>query len=150
MEIRKILWPTDFSASAKNALDYVKSITERYGPEIHVLYVIEDIAHHKEWYGKFDPAHVEKLVEWENQKADERLEQICSRHLENCPLYIRHIRVGDPAQEILKLIDDEKIDMVVMSTKGTKGHFQFGSVADKVVKNATIPVLTIPVNNQSG
>jgi nucleotide-binding universal stress UspA family protein len=53
--------------------------------------------------------------------------------------------IGDPAQEILKLIDKEKVDMVVMATTGHKGHFRFGSVAEKVVKNSKVPVVTIPV-----
>ena len=144
MEITKILWPTDFSAGAKNALEYVKSLTEKYGTEIHVLHVIEDIANHKGWYGSFDEAHIEKIMAQENKKAAERLEQICSRHLDGCPLYIRHVRVGDPAREILNLIDEEKVNLVVMSTKGDKGSFPFGSVSDKVVKNSPVPVVTIP------
>jgi nucleotide-binding universal stress UspA family protein len=52
--------------------------------------------------------------------------------------------VGDPAQEILKLVEKEHIDMVVMSTRGAKAHFRFGSVAEKVVKYATVPVVTVP------
>jgi nucleotide-binding universal stress UspA family protein len=51
--------------------------------------------------------------------------------------------VGDPAKEILKFIDYEKIDLVVMATHGMKAHFPFGSVTEKVVKNAKAPVLTI-------
>jgi nucleotide-binding universal stress UspA family protein len=58
----------------------------------------------------------------------------------------KHIAIGDPAQEILKLIEDEKVDMVVMASHGEKGHFRFGSVAEKVLKNSPIPVTTIPVN----
>ena len=44
MEVKKLLWPTDFSGSAEKALPFVQSLTEKYGTEIHVLYVIEDIA----------------------------------------------------------------------------------------------------------
>jgi nucleotide-binding universal stress UspA family protein len=148
MQVEKILWPTDFSANAGNALDYVKSLTEKYGAEINVLHVIEDIAHHKGWYGNFEPTHIDKIVEWENRKAAERLEQICTLHLKGCPLYIRQVKVGDPAREILKLIDEEKIEMVVMSTRGSNGHFRFGSVANKVVANAPVPVVTIPPSGE--
>ena len=150
MEIKKILWPTDFSSSAEAALSHVQSLTEKYQAEIHVLYVIEDIAHHEGWYGEFDPSHIDKLMEWGQKTARKRLNQICEKYLEGCPLYIKHIAVGDPAQEILKLIDAEDIDMVIMSTRGEKGHFQFGSVAEKVVKNATVPVVTIPVSEKKG
>jgi nucleotide-binding universal stress UspA family protein len=144
MDIQKILWPTDLSGSAKQALNYVQSITEKYQAEIHVMYVIEDIAHHRGLYGNFTQDHIEKIVEWENEKAKERLDDICFKYLEGCPLYVKHIDVGDPAEEILKLIDKESVDMVIISTKGTGGIFAFGSVAEKVVKNSPVPVVTIP------
>ena len=54
--------------------------------------------------------------------------------------------VGDPAQEILKLIDEEKVDLVIMASHGQKGHYRFGSVTDKVLKNSPVPVTTIPVD----
>ena len=148
MELQKILWPTDLSGSAEKALPYVKSLTEKYNTEIHVMYVIEDIANHKGWYGDFEQSHIRKIVEWEEKTAKKRLDQICSNYLEGCPLYIKHIAVGDPAQEILKKIEDEQIDTVVIATRGEKGHFGFGSVAEKVVKNAPVPVVTIPVDEQ--
>ena len=145
MTLQKILWPTDFSDQAKQALDHVKSLTQTYDAEIHVLYVIDTpVLHHPEWYGDFEPDHVEKMLAWLNKKAKKQLGQICSDHLEGCPEEFRHIAVGDPAQEILKLVDKEHIDMVVMSTRGAKAHFRFGSVAEKVVKNATVPVVTVP------
>jgi len=146
VEVKKILWPTDFSSSAQKALPYVSSLTMQYGAEIHVLYVIEDIAHHGSWYGEFDKDHIDKLMQWANKSAKRRLDQICDKYLEGCPLYIKHIAVGDPAQEILKLIDKEKVDLVVMASKGEKGLFRFGSVTEKVLKNSPIPVTTIPVN----
>lgn len=149
MTLQKILWPTDFSERAGQALDYVKSLTRKYEAEIHVLYVIEDVLHHPEWYGDFDADHIAKILAWDERKARQRLEQICSDHLDDCPYYVRHIAVGDPAQEILKLAEQEKIDMIVMSTRGTKAHFRFGSVAEKVVKHAAVPVVTIPPTTAS-
>jgi nucleotide-binding universal stress UspA family protein len=146
MEVQKVLWPTDFSRSAEKALPYVTDLTQKYQAEIHVLYVIEDIAHHESWYGDFDKSHVDKLMEWANNSAQKRLTQICDRYLEGCPLYIKHIAVGDPAQEILKLIDKEKVDMVVMASHGESGHFRFGSVTEKVLKNSPVPVTTIPLD----
>ncbi len=145
MEMKKILWPTDFSRSAEEALPYVASLTDRYQAEIHVLYVIEDVAHHESWYGDFDKTHIDKLLKREEKAAKKRLDQICEKHLEGCPLFHKHIALGDPAQEILKFIDKEKVDMVVMASKGRKGHFPFGSVAEKVVKNSPVPVVTIPI-----
>ena len=148
MEVTKVLWPTDFSNSAEQALPFVTSLTQKYQAEIHVLYVIEDIAHHESWYGDFDHSHVEKLMEWAEKSATKRLEQVCEKYLNSCPLYIKHIAVGDPAQEILKLIDKEKVDMVVMTSSGEKGVYRFGSVTEKVVKHSPIPVTVIPIEPQ--
>jgi len=145
MEVKKVLWPTDFSSTAEKALPYVTDLTQKYGAEIHVLYVIEDMAHHESWYGDFDRPRVDKLMEWADKSAKKRLDQVCEKYLNSCPLYIKHIAVGDPAQEILKLIDNEGVDLVVMASHGQKGHFRFGSVTEKVMKHSPVPVTTIPV-----
>ena len=146
VEVKKLLWPTDFSSSAQKALPYVTSLTMQYEAEIHVLYVIEDIAHHESWYGDFDIAHINKLMQWADKSANKRINQICEKYLDGCPMYVKHIAIGDPAQEILKLIDKEKVDMVVMASKGEKGLFRFGSVTEKVLKNSPVPITTIPVS----
>jgi nucleotide-binding universal stress UspA family protein len=144
MEVEKILWPTDFSSVSEAALPYVTSLTRKYQAEIHVLYVIEDIAHHEGWYGDFGRENVDKLMAHARVSAEKRLDQICEKYLDSCPLYVKHVAVGDPAREILKLVQEEKIDMIVMTTRGGKGNFDFGSVAEKVVKNSPVPVTVIP------
>jgi len=71
MDVQKILWPTDLSGSAKQALSYVQSVTEKYQAEIHVIYVIEDIAHHRGLYGNSTQNHIDKIIAWENKRAKE-------------------------------------------------------------------------------
>jgi len=148
--IKKILWPTDFSENAEKALPIVSSLSEKYQAEVHVLYVIEELGVHEPWYGEFDRSHIEKIHEWEGKKAWERLEEICQSHLNACPNYVRHVAVGDPAQEILELIEKEKVDMVVMATHGRRGNFSFGSVAEKVIKNSPVHVVTVPITPRPG
>jgi nucleotide-binding universal stress UspA family protein len=145
MEVKKILWPTDLSGNAEKALDYVTSLSEKYQSEVHVLYVIEDLARHEPWYGDFDTDHMEKIQAWEQKTAKKRLDEVCETFLKGCPLYIKHTAVGDPAQEILQFVEKEKVDLVVMASRGKKGHFRFGGVAEKVVRNSPVPVVTIPV-----
>jgi nucleotide-binding universal stress UspA family protein len=149
MDVKKILWPTDFSSIAEKALPHVKSLTRQYGAEIHVLYVIEDIAHHDGWYGAFEEKRVQELMVHAQKTASTRLGQICEKYLDGCPLYIKHIAIGDAAKEILKLIAKEQVDMVVMASHGEKGNFRFGSVTEKVLKNSAVPVTIIPVEPQS-
>jgi len=149
MEPKKILWPTDFSKNAAQTLPYVTSLTEKYQTEIHLLYVIGDLAPNEPWYGELDRSHVDKIHRREEKMAERRLDEICAKHLNGCPQYIKHVAIGDPAHEILKFIEKEKMDMVVMAKRGRKGHFYFGSVSQKVVKNSPVPVVTIPIGSDN-
>ncbi len=145
MNIKKILWPTDFSENAAQALPLVTSLAEKYQAEIHILYVLKDYPAFGAAYGQYNPGDFQKMKDWERQFAESRLDEICEKFLNHCPLYIRHISVGDPAKEILKLIKSEAVDMVVMASRGSESHFDFGSVADRVVKRADKPLVIIPV-----
>jgi nucleotide-binding universal stress UspA family protein len=145
MGISRILWPTDFSENAGKALPLVTDLAQKFGAEIHILYVMKDYPAFGASYGQFDPEELKKMQEWEKQTADSRLSEICEKFLNECPLYIRHIAVGEPAKEILKIIAQEKIDIVVMANRGSEGHFNFGSVAERVLKCTTVPVCMIPV-----
>ena len=69
MEVKKILWPTDFSGNAEKALDYVTSLSEKYQTEVHVLYVIEQLSSHEPWYGEFEKSRIAKIQEWEQKTA---------------------------------------------------------------------------------
>ena len=145
MEVKKILWPTDFSDNAAAALPYVESLGEKYQTEVHVLYVIPELGEHEPWYGTMDRTHIDKIHEWEEKTANERLDQVCEDHLQGCRLFVKHIAIGDPSQVILNMIEEENIDMVVMASHGRKGTFHYGSVAEKVVKNSPVPVVTVPI-----
>ena len=57
-------------------MNYVRSLTERYGAEIHVLYVITDLAHHRGLYGNFEQDHIDKIIAWENKRANKRLDSL--------------------------------------------------------------------------
>ncbi len=145
MKLKKILWPTDFSGNSEKAAPYVRSLIQKYNAEVHVLYVIDDIAHHKSWYGEFENKRVEELTERLRSTAQKKLNMMCDKHMDGCPLFVRHVAVGDPAEEILKLIERENIEQVVMATHGQKGNFIYGSVTEKVLKHAKIPVTAIPI-----
>jgi nucleotide-binding universal stress UspA family protein len=145
MKIKRILWPTDLSPNAEKALKGVTSLSRAYNAEIHIFYVIEDLGIHDPWYGVFDNKHLKEIYEWEEKQAVQRLNQICEEYLNECPLYVRHVAIGDPSEQILEFITSQDIDMVVMATRGRKGSFSFGNVAEKVSKNAKVPVVLIPV-----
>lgn len=145
MDIKRILWPTDVSENAASALPMVTSLATKYDSEIHILYVLKDYPAVGASYGDYNPDDYAKMKKWEQDFANSRLDEICEKFLNACPLYIRHISVGDPADEILKLIKSEEIDMVVMASRGSESHFDFGSVADRVIKCTDKPTVVIPV-----
>ena len=75
---------------------------DKGGPGIQrIMKFIEELTHHEPWYGEFDDSHIGKIHEWEEEKAGERLDQICEDYLKGCPLYLKEIAIGDPAEEII-------------------------------------------------
>jgi len=147
-KITNLLWPNDFSKCSEKALPHVRSLAKQYGAVVvHLLYVVEDLAHHESWYGEFDASHIDRVMEWQIKKAHEYQKKFCSRHLEDFATYTTHIEVGNPVQKILEFIDDKKIDMVVMCRKGKTGDFDMGGVAQKVVVNSPVPVVITPGSN---
>ena len=110
MGISRILWPTDFSENAGKALPLVTELAQKFGAEIHILYVMKDYPAFGASYGQFDPEELKKMQEWEKQTAESRLSEICDKFLNECPLYIRHIAVGEPANVVL--IDPARVAKV--------------------------------------
>lgn len=150
MEIRKILWPTDLSRNAAQALPFVASLSEKYSAEVHLIFVVEDVRQFDHFYGDASPLFLKEFQAKVVEKGGKYLDQICADNLSGCLLYKKHIATGDPAQTILEFIEKEKVDLVVMATHGhgeetAEGlvHFPFGSVSEKVIRNSTVPVLAI-------
>ena len=64
MEISRILWPTDFSENAGKALPLVTQLSQKFGAEIHILYVMKGYPAFGASYGQFDPDELKKMQEW--------------------------------------------------------------------------------------
>lgn len=144
MEVKTILWPTDFSRAASAAEAYVVSLSRKYGAEVHLLHVAEDLAQFEHYWGSGpDAKHVYELHEYGMKLARERLEELCRSKLTGCPRYQIHIILGDPATQILKTAKDINADLIVIATHGMRSLFPFGSVAERVIKNSSVPVFTV-------
>jgi nucleotide-binding universal stress UspA family protein len=105
--------------------------------------VIEDIS---KWGGFYIPHISLDLFQKEAMEAAEKyMNKICEQQMRGFPDFQRRILAGDPAAEILKTVDSDGIDLVIMGTHGYKGleHTIFGSVTEKVVKKSPVPVLVI-------
>jgi nucleotide-binding universal stress UspA family protein len=144
MEVKTILWPTDFSRAAAAAEAYVVSLSLKYGAEVHLLHVAEDLAQFEHYWGSGpDAKHVYELHKYGMKLARERLEELCRTKLSGCPRYQIHIILGDPATQILKTAKDIDADLIVIATHGMRSLFPFGSVAERVIKNSPVPVFTV-------
>ena len=144
VEIKKILFPCDLTINASKILPYVLSVSEKYDSMVYLLHVVEDLS---KWYsGLYDSRSSMDMYQKEAHKRAERcMDRLCKEKLQSCPNFQRRRVSGDPATEILKTIDSEGIDLVIMGTHGRKGLEDtiFGSVAENVMKKSPVPVLVI-------
>jgi nucleotide-binding universal stress UspA family protein len=137
---KTILCPTDFSEASLQALANASDIAVHNGAEVYLIHVIPNLLANAE------PAAAMTLPEYEQfLQPQQRLKQAAE------PLIARGIKVqtvlghGDAASEIVRIAKEKRADLIVIATHGNTGwrHFAFGSVAEKVVRLAFCPVLSI-------
>ena len=121
-----------------------QSFWEVWWYNLPIAWGIEDLS---KWGSGFYIPYI-PLVQYQEEAlkgAEKTLDRVYEEQLQSCPNFQKRIVSGDPAQEILKIIESEGIDLVIMGTHGRKGleHVVFGSVAENVVKKSPVPVLTI-------
>ena len=147
MEMKKILFPCDVTENSSKILPYVLSVSEKYGSTIYLLHVVPDLQKWaKEYISHTSPyASLDMFKKEALEGAEKAMDRVCEEQLQSCPNFQRRVVSGDPATEILKTIETEGMDMVIMGTHGRKGleHIILGSVAENVVRKSAVPVMTI-------
>jgi len=143
LSIRRILFPTDFSEPAEYAWPYALTFAQEFRAEVHLVHVVAPPPRLTEAYtGDFDSGQmVESLTAEAAASMDREVEAAKSRGL----IFQREVRVGVDYREIIDYAAKHDIDLIVMATHGRTGlaHVLLGSVAEKVVRKAPCPVLTI-------
>ena len=142
-EVKKILFPYDLSENAGKILPYVLSVSEKYDSTIYLLHVVHDL---QKWGKVYIPHPSMDVLQKEAlEGAEKAMDRACEEQLEGRTNIERRIVSGDPATEILKTIESEDIDLVIMGTHGRKGleHIVIGSVAENVVRKSPAPVMTV-------
>lgn len=145
MPVSNILVPTDFSEGSRQALDYAVELAERLGARLHVLHVVDNPFAAGAFMDMYPPPSPDYFRDLQRQ-AQVRLQSWISPDDEKRCAFSMATRTGLPATEILQRISEQpKIDLVVMATHGRGGveRFVMGSVADRVIRGASCPVLTI-------
>jgi nucleotide-binding universal stress UspA family protein len=137
--LQRILVPHDFSETSETAVRYAIALARNFGARIHLLHVGDQARLDLET--EF-PLGLEGAVE---DAVRERLLKIVTpaEQAELRPEFA--LRAGVPAAEIVRYAADREIDLIVMGThgRGPVGHMVMGSVAEKVVRTAPCPVLTV-------
>ncbi len=143
MNLQRILHPTDFSEHASHALRYACELADRFDAELHLVHVLEVHVSSTPQFGMglALPANIHESEE----AAQRALEQLLDADWAASHRVVRATLQGNAFVEVIRYAREQKMDMIVLSTHGRTGlsHILMGSVAERVVRKAPCPVLTI-------
>lgn len=143
IRLNRILLPTDFSEFSDVATKYACAFTEQFGAELHLLHVLEvfesttpDFA-----LGLALPSRTAESL----QAVEDALTKVLDPAWSEGRDFTKTTAEGPPFLEILRYAKEQDIDLIVMGTHGRSGlvHVLMGSVAERVVRKAPCPVLTV-------
>jgi nucleotide-binding universal stress UspA family protein len=135
---KNILLTTDFSACSQCTVPYARALAQFHGSTVHLLHVLGP---------EPTTGHLIPDIDSEDEEAKARTEM---RALASCDAFkdIPHtelLKAGVVWDVVSEVIDEVGIDLVIVGTHGEQGlrHFILGSVAERILRNVTCPVLTI-------
>ncbi len=145
VETRRILCPVDLSAVfSPELLDHAKTVGDKFSAELHLLYVVRSTTSY--YGGDYIPSpDVDRIQTDLKTEAKENLDEFAANFAGEYPALATAVESGHTARQILKYVDENDISMVIMGTHGRRGldRVVFGSVAQRVVQSATVPVMTL-------
>ncbi|WP_018478334.1 universal stress protein [Pontibacter roseus] len=146
--MRRILVPTDFSEQAKNAFEVAVSIAQRTGAAIKLLHVVEmptsysfSVTGDLVGGNGMEQVYMMKLLENTKHQMAELGRAVKHEGVE----VVQEVDADSVIRKIRRVIQEDKVDLVVMGSKGSSGmdEFLIGSNTEKVVRTAECPVLTV-------
>jgi nucleotide-binding universal stress UspA family protein len=141
--LKNILFPIDFSECSTSVFPFALDLAQRFDARLHILFVARDISYFTaiDMQGDMLMNTVAEVA----RAGENQMEKFCRQQMGGYPNYETKVVIGNPADEIVAFADRQGVDLVIMSTHGRKGldRTLMGSVADHVMKNAAIPVLTV-------
>lgn len=141
LQFRHLLVPVDFGESSDEALEVAIELATRFDSRLTLLHVYEIPAY---VYGGMTYATADLFAPIE-EAAREHLAGTLRRVQKRLPRATAELRQGAPAVEVLAVVERLRPDLVVMGTHGRQGmrRMLLGSVAEKIVRLSTVPVLTV-------
>ena len=141
--ITHILVPTDFSDTADVALTYAKTLADQLSASLHVIHVLADpyVVTPFDVPTPMEPEIRQRTLEDVRTCLLERLDAEEEQRFRGTRAIVR----GLAAKQIAQYAADHSIDLIVMGTHGRSGvsHMLLGSIAERVVRHAPCPVLTV-------
>ena len=140
--IKKILCAVDLSDHSKLVAEYAATLAKSLNASVLVVYTAPSLSQYVGFH--VPPNTIENFVGEIVTGAEESMQGFMNENFAGVEAKSQ-VLVGYAAEEILNRAMEDQVDMIVMGTHGRKGidRILFGSVAEKVVKNANMPVLTI-------
>lgn len=147
IRIKNILVPTDFSNFSKYALDYAITIAQTFKASIILIHVTpeKEMDSIRQISPYLEPGRIEELLKQRESGDRKQLDEFIPPEMQKGIKTETIYRVGTPFLEIIRAAKEREVDLIVMATHGRSGlsHILFGSVAEKVVRKSTCPVLSI-------
>ncbi len=143
MNVKKILVTTDLSRFSLAALEAASAIGSQFGSKLYLLHVVDSLpAMHIPQGQDID---VQAAYRRSEDQARKRLEEFIQQNPFPDVRLIPVVRIGSPVDEIRRFAEEEGVDVIVIATHGWTGlrHILLGSVAERVVRHSSIPVLTV-------
>ena len=140
IKIDRILVPTDFRECAEKALEYAAELATRFDSELHLLHVaVLPTAPYAHGFALPEEAMHPEIP------AAKALNALDVPRSEDVAGVERAVRSGTPFVEIVRQAKEYDVDLIVIGTHGSTGltHMLLGSVAEKVVRKAPCPVLSV-------
>lgn len=141
--INRILVPIDFSDYSKNALRYAVQFAKQFNSSMYLIYVIEPIIYPADFsMGQVAIPSMDADIQ---SRAEEELKNLAKNFIDPSIKVETIIKTGKPFVEINETAKEKDIDLIIIATHGHTGveHLLFGSTAEKVVRKAPCPVLTL-------
>lgn len=141
--IKSILVPIDFSEYSKKALRYAVRFAKEFGASLTLLHVFEPLIQPPEGYGVLQVPVIDGGAL--QKEAAARLTSLAQEEIEELVPVKSVVRSGRPYNEIVMDAKERKVDLIIIATHGYTGltHLLLGSTAERVVRHAPCPVLTV-------
>ena len=144
LPLKKIVVPTDFSSESINGVRAAMELAEHFSARLHLVHVVTPMPAIP---GATAPTgfHLPSVLKEMKEIAGNSLEGLIKKELPSGMDVEPQILIGDPAMEIVRFSDETEADIIVMATHGQTGWRRFvsGSVTEKVILQASLPVLAI-------